>query len=69
MEDKINITKGKQRINIIEDVLASVASGDMDARIESDYEDDFTGIEAAINLLIDDLTDELNHREKIQQEL
>lgn len=69
VDEKININTIKDRINRVEDVLASVASGDMDARIESDMEDDFTGVEAAINLLIDDLTDELQNREKIQHEL
>jgi len=69
MNQNVNITNAKERIERIEDVLSSVASGDMDARIPSDFEDDFTGIEAAINLLIDDLTDELNNREKIQLEL
>lgn len=69
MDKNVKITKAKERINRIEDVLSSVASGDLEARIETDHEDDFTGIEAAINLLIDDLTDELNNREKIQKEL
>ncbi len=69
MNESLNVTNVKDRINRIEDILASVAAGDMDARIQSDIEDDFTGIEAAIDLLIDDLTEELLQREKMQKEL
>ncbi|MCF8298071.1 MAG: STAS domain-containing protein [Saprospiraceae bacterium] len=69
MEEKINIKNIKKRVEKIEDVLASVAAGDLDARLESDIEDDFTGIEAAIDILIDDLTFELNNSEKAQKEL
>jgi len=64
---KIKNIKG--RIERIEDILSSVAAGDMNARISSEIEDDFTGIESAIDLLIDDLTDELTNREKIQRDL
>ncbi len=69
MSKEYNIDKIAERINLIEDVLASVAAGDMDARIESETEDDLSGIEAAIDLLIDDLTDELKQREKMQNEV
>jgi len=69
MDEKIGIKNIKKRIEKIEDVLASVAAGDMEARIMSDIEDDFTGIEAAIDILIDDLTNELSDREKAQKEL
>jgi len=69
MSELNNIEKMEYRINRIEDVLASVASGDMDARIESETEDSLSGIEAAIDLLIDDLTDELKKREKMQKEV
>jgi rsbT co-antagonist protein RsbR len=69
MSETNNIKQIKERINHIEDVLASVAAGDMDARIESETEDDLSGIEAAIDLLIDDLTDELSQREKMQKEV
>jgi len=69
MSETYNIQNVKERINRIEDVLASVAAGDLDARIESEIEDDLSGIEAAIDLLIDDLTDELRQRAKMQKEL
>jgi rsbT co-antagonist protein RsbR len=59
----------KKRINHIEDVLASVAAGDLNARVNSETEDDLSGIEAAIDLLIDDLTDELKKREIMQKEV
>ena len=59
----------KNRINHIEDVLASVAAGDLEARINSEIEDDLSGIEAAIDLLIDDLTDELKKRAVMQREV
>ncbi|MCX6269526.1 MAG: STAS domain-containing protein [Bacteroidetes bacterium] len=69
MKEILNIKNTKERIDRIEDILASVASGDMDARINSEIEDDFSGIEAAIDLLINDLTDELRQRENMQKEL
>lgn len=69
MSDKNNIKNIKKRIDHIENVLASVAAGDMDARVNSNTEDDLSGIEAAIDLLIDDLTDELIQREKMQKEV
>jgi rsbT co-antagonist protein RsbR len=69
MTESNNVKNLKDRINRIEDILASVAAGDMDARIETEIEDDLSGIEAAIDLLIDDLTDELRQREKMQKEL
>lgn len=69
MKESFNIKNLKNRIDRIEDILASVAAGDMEARIESDIEDDFSGIEAAIDLLINDLTDELRERSKAQKEL
>ncbi len=69
MSESINITNIKDRIDRIEDILASVAAGDMEARIQTETEDDFSGIEAAIDLLINDLTEELRQREKVQKEL
>ncbi len=69
MSKEYNIDKIAERINRIEDVLASVAAGDLDARINAEAEDDLSGIEAAIDLLIDDLTDELKQREKMQKEV
>ncbi len=69
MEEQLNILNIRDRIERVEDVLTSIAAGELDARIESDVEDDFSGIEKAIDLLIGDLTDELRQREKIQKEL
>ncbi len=69
MSEISNIKDLKRRIDRIEDTLASVAAGDMDARVQSETEDDLSGIEAAIDLLINDLTDELRQREKMQKEL
>ena len=69
MEGELIINNLKARVNRIEDVLSSVAAGDMHARINSDVDDDFAGIEEAVDLLINDLTDELQQREKTQKEL
>jgi len=69
MSEALKIKNIKSRIERIEDVLSSVAAGEMDARIATEVEDDFSGIESAIDLLIDDLTDELQNREKTRQEL
>ena len=69
MEEGLTINHLKARVNKIEDILASIAAGDMEARINSEVEDDFTGVEEAVDLLINDLTDELQQREKTQKEL
>ncbi|MFC1824760.1 STAS domain-containing protein [Thermodesulfobacteriota bacterium] len=69
MEEGLTINDLKTRVNKIEDILASIAAGDMEARINSEVEDDFTGVEEAVDLLINDLTDELRQREKTQKEL
>lgn len=69
MSKDLKIKNFRERIEAIEDVLASVAAGELDERISCEIEDEFTGIEAAINLLIDDLTSELKNRERIQLEL
>ena len=69
MEANTEIKNAKTRIEHIEDVLSSVAAGELDIRIESDIEDDLTGIEQAINLLIDDLTHELKKSLKMKEEM
>lgn len=69
MEEGLTINNLKARVNRVEDILSSIAAGDMEARINSDFEDDFTGVEEAVDLLINDLTDELQQREKSQMEL
>lgn len=69
MEDKLNLTNVKKRIEHIEEVLSSVAAGDLEIRIESTVEDDLTGIEEAINILIDDLTYELKQSISMQNDL
>ena len=66
MEANTQIKNAKTRIDHIEDVLSSVAAGDLDIRIESEIEDDLTGVEQAINLLIDDLTHELKKSLKMK---
>ncbi len=69
MKAKAVITNAMERIEHIEDVLSSVAAGDLDLRIESVIEDDLTGVEQAINLLIDDLTHELKKSKKMKEDL
>ncbi|MDX1284106.1 MAG: STAS domain-containing protein [Draconibacterium sp.] len=65
----IKFENAKERIEHIEDVLSSVAAGELDIRVESDVEDDLTGIEEAINILIDDLTYELKQSKKMKESL
>ncbi len=69
MEATTKIENATVRIEHIEDVLSSVAAGELDLRIESEFEDDLTGVEQAINLLIDDLTHELKKSLKMKQEM
>jgi rsbT co-antagonist protein RsbR len=67
--ETMNIKNARSRIDHIEDVLSSIAAGDLDLRIESETEDDLTGVEQAINLLIEDLTHELKKSHKMKTEL
>lgn len=69
MESNTQINNSKKRIEHIEDILSSVAAGDLDLRIESDFEDDLSGVEQAINLLIDDLTHELKKSLRMKEEM
>ena len=69
MDSKIIIDNARKRIDNIEDVLAAVAAGELDLRIESESDDDLSGVEQAINILIDDLTHELKKSIKIKSEL
>lgn len=69
MKANVEISNAQKRIEHIEDVLSSIAAGELDLRIESDVEDDLTGVEQAINLLIDDLTHELKKSIKMKEEL
>ena len=69
MEENLELSNVKARIEHIEDVLSSVAAGDLDTRVESNIEDDLTGIEEAINILIDDLTYELKQSINMQNDL
>jgi rsbT co-antagonist protein RsbR len=69
MDTKVTISNAKARIQHIEDILSSIAAGDLDLRVESEIEDDFSGVEQAINLLIDDLTHELKKSNKMKEEM
>lgn len=69
MDTKVTISNAKARIQHIEDILSSIAAGDLELRVESEVEDDFSGVEQAINLLIDDLTHELKKSNKMKEEM
>lgn len=69
MGEDLTISNLKARVTRIEDILSSIAAGDLEARIHTEVEDDFTGVEEAVDLLINDLTDELRQREETQKEL
>lgn len=69
MEEQIKFENAQARIEHIEDVLTSVAAGNLEVRVESTVEDDLTGIEEAINILIEDLTWELKQSKKMKEEL
>lgn len=69
MDTKVTISNAKARIQHIEDILSSIAAGDLELRVESEIEDDFSGVEQAINLLIDDLTHELKKSNKMKEEM
>jgi rsbT co-antagonist protein RsbR len=69
MTENIKFENAQQRIEHIEDVLSSVAAGDLEVRVKSDIEDDLTGIEEAVNILIEDLTYELKQSKKMREAL
>ena len=69
MSHNMEIKNIEKRLLQIEDILASVAAGDNEARIEISEEDDLTGIEEALNILIDDLTYELKQSEIVREDL
>lgn len=69
MSENIIFKNAQERIEQIEDVLSSVAAGDLDIRLEPKIEDDLTGVEEAINILIDDLTYELKQSKQMRTEL
>lgn len=69
MSENITFKNAEERIEHIEDVLSSVAAGDLDIRVEPKIEDDLTGVEEAINILIDDLTYELKQSKQMRAEL
>lgn len=69
MEEQVKFENAQARIEHIEDVLTSVAAGNLEVRVESTVEDDLTGIEEAINILIEDLTWELKQSKKMKEEL
>lgn len=69
MLEEVKINKAKERILHIEDILSSVAAGDMNERIDVKYDDSLTGIEVALNILIEDLSYELQQSENVKEEL
>lgn len=69
MDNKMTFENAKERIEHIEDVLSSVAAGELEQRVETEIEDDLTGVEEAINILIEDLTYELKQSKKMRNEL
>lgn len=69
MPENILFRNAQERIEHIEDILSSVAAGDLDVRIKPEVEDDLTGVEEAINILIDDLTYELKQSKQMRTEL
>ncbi len=58
-----------ERIEKIEEAMITVATGDFSIRLETPIEDEFTTVEAGINLLIEDLSEELKQREDREKEL
>lgn len=69
MSNKNEIQDFQARVTAIQNVLAAAAAGNLDARLQTSYDDSFAEIEVGINILINDLTEELKEREKIQTDL
>ncbi|MBN2246781.1 MAG: STAS domain-containing protein [Candidatus Aminicenantes bacterium] len=69
MEEDLKIKNLQERIDKIEEAMVNVATGDFSVRLETPIEDEFTTVEAGINLMIEDLSEELRQREKKEKEL
>jgi len=61
----------KERIEVIEEILAEAAGGNLTARIPVDVEnpDLLTALETGINLLVSDLETEIQEKIKLSGEL
>lgn len=71
MNEISNIKDLAKRIERIEETLAEVAGGDLNARIDIDLDapDELVSVESGINLLISDLRDEVLQRQMLAEEL
>ena len=69
MKEDLNIKNLLERIEKIEEAMITVATGDFSVRLETPIEDEFTTVEAGINLMIEDLSEELRQREEREKEL
>jgi rsbT co-antagonist protein RsbR len=69
MTEDLKIKNLLERIEKIEEAMITVATGDFSVRLETPIEDEFTTVEAGINLMIDDLSEELKQREEREKEL
>lgn len=69
MENNINFENAHQRIEHVKSILEAIAAGDSEKRINIEYDDDFTPVEQAINVLIEDLTFELQQSQKMREEM
>jgi len=69
VSNKNEIQDFQARVTAIQNVLAAAAAGNLDARLQTSYDDSFAEIEVGINILINDLTEELKERVKIQTDL
>lgn len=69
MTNDLKIKNLLERIEKIEEAMITVATGDFSVRIDTPIEDEFTTVEAGINLLIEDLSEELKQREEKEKEL
>jgi len=69
MTEDLKIKHFLERIEKIEEAMITVATGDFSVRLETPIEDEFTTVEAGINLMIEDLSEELRQREEREKEL
>lgn len=68
MANDVNIKNLRERLDRIEETVASAAAMDLSDRIETSIEDDLTPTETGINILIEDFAAELKAREKAEQD-
>jgi rsbT co-antagonist protein RsbR len=69
MSEELHINNLRERLERMEDVVASAAAMELEVRIETEEEDELASTESAINVLLEDFCALLEERDKAEQDL